>query len=441
MIDRFKISAGNAIAEWAVQTTTAILNSSEERYQEECENISHIRSSLETFLQISNTNLRQPFEEINIKFNQVREKKSEDDLILYLQHKIEGLRGQKPYNEIFEKLYPLYAWGDELGRGIYEVLEVVQKSLETGAVDLDTPCLKRADSKNVNLLRSNLKQLIDLGYTASVAKNGKKIEARTEAQKKELKDINSRLNDLANILSLLLVNVLEQIYHQEFDRTYKALIELFEFHLSYLEKGANDIAKDMAITFSKSTIIKLEKQPKIEFTFQAGFPITPGTWQEEEKTTITIEEAHQRNTQGKSGFDWLAGTFKGFTDDFLVKGVILQQKYIDYKQLSSDNADIPRVSDLCLGLLNQAKSVDGAEGEIANKIAPWFLEQIDLLRENVDKTQNDIIERYQARLDKAKQEISLDYEKQITVWLPMQQKARNLAKEFNSLEISLKQES
>jgi len=64
-----------------------------------------------------------------------------------------------------------------------------------------------------------------------------------------------------------------------------------------------------------------------------------------------------------------------------------------------------------------------------------------LLRENVDKTQNDIIERYQARLDKAKQEISLDYEKQITVWLPMQQKARNLAKEFNSLEISLKQES
>jgi GTPase Era involved in 16S rRNA processing len=441
MIDRFKISAGNAIAEWAVQTTTAILNSSEERYQEECENISHIRSSLETFLQISSTNLRQPFEEINIKFNQVREKKSEDDLILYLQHKIEGLRGQKPYNEIFEKLYPLYAWGDELGRGIYEVLEVVQKSLETGAVDLDTPCLKRADSKNVNLLRSNLKQLIDLGYTASVAKNGKKIEARTEAQKKELKDINSRLNDLANILSLLLVNVLEQIYHQEFDRTYKALIELFEFHLSYLEKGANDIAKDMAITFSKSTIIKLEKQPKIEFTFQAGFPITPGTWQEEEKTTITIEEAHQRNTQGKSGFDWLAGTFKGFTDDFLVKGVILQQKYIDYKQLSSDNADIPRVSDLCLGLLNQAKSVDGAEGEIANKIAPWFLEQIDWLRENVDKTQNDIIERYQARLDKAKQEISLDYEKQITVWLPMQQKARNLAKEFNSLEISLKQES
>ena len=197
----------------------------------------------------------------------------------------------------------------------------------------------------------------------------------------------------------------------------------------------------MAIVFSKSTIIKIEKQPKIEFTFQAGFPITEGTWQKEEKTTITIEEAHKRNTQGKSGLDWLTGTVKGFAGDFLGKGIILQQKYIDYKQLSSDNADIPCISDLCLGLLNQAKSVDGAEGEIANKIAPWFLEQIDLLRENVDKTQNDIIERYQARLDKAKQEISLDYENQKIVWLPMQHKAQNLAKEFNSLGISLKQES
>jgi predicted GTPase len=444
MIDRFKISAGNAIAEWAVQTTNAVINSSEQRYKQECEKISHIRSSLETFLQISNTNLRQPFEEINIKFSQFREKKSEDDLtlyLLYLQDNIERLREQKPYNEIAEKLYPLYAWSDELAKGIYEVLEVVQKSLETGAVDLDTPCLKRGDSKNVNLLRSNLEQLIDLGYTDSLAKNGKKMEARTEAQKKQLKDINSRLNDLANILSILLVNVLEQIYKQEFDRTYNALVELFEFHLLYLEKGANNIASDMAIIFSKSTIIKLEKQPKIEFTFQAGFPIKEGTWQNEEETTITIEEAHKRNTQGKSGLDWLFGTVKGFAGDFLGKGIILQQKYIDYKLLSSDNADIPRVSDLCLGLLHQAKSVDGAEGEITNKIAPWFLEQIDLLRENVDKTQNDIIERYQGRLDKAKQEISLDYENQKMVWLPMQQKAQNLAKEFNSLGISLKQES
>jgi predicted GTPase len=61
IIERFNIAAGNAIAEWATQTTNAVINSSEERYQQECENISQIRLSIERFLQISDTNLREPF--------------------------------------------------------------------------------------------------------------------------------------------------------------------------------------------------------------------------------------------------------------------------------------------------------------------------------------------------------------------------------------------
>ena len=78
------------------------------------------------------------------------------------------------------------------------------------------------------------------------------------------------------------------------------------------------------------------------------------------------------------------------------------------------------------------------EREIVNKIASWLLEQIDCLKKNVDKLQNDIIDRYQARLDKANQEITLDYEKQRNVWLPMQKKAQDLAEEFSSLEKVLK---
>lgn len=444
MIDRFNITVGNAIKEWALQTTTAILNSSEKRYQQECEKISHIRSSLETFLEISNTNLRKKFEEINVKVKEVQAKKSEDDPMFYLEKKIKELQNQKPYDVLGEKLYPLYGWRRELGKGIEKVLEAVAKSLETGRLDLDTPYLKIANSKNVNLLENNLKRLINLGYTGSIAKEGKKIEARTDVEKNKLKQLNQELNELAIHLSIVMQEVLYKIYNQEFDRMYNALVELFKFHLSYLQKGSNDIADNMAITLSIFDIIeKSENKPKIEFTFEAGFPITSGTWQEEQKTTITIEEAHQRNTQGKSGLDWLTGTVKGFTGDFLVKGVIQRRKYIDYRQRSSENAEIPSVQLLCEGLREQAKRGDGsegAEGEITNKIAPWFLEQIDVVRANVDTIHNDIIGRYQARLDKAKQEITLDYEKQKTFWLPMQEKAQNLAKEFNSLEIVLKEE-
>ena len=61
-------------------------------------------------------------------------------------------------------------------------------------------------------------------------------------------------------------------------------------------------------------------------------------------------------------------------------------------------------------------------------------------KKNVDKIQSDIIDRYQARLDKANQEITLDYEKQQNVWQPIQQKAQDLAEEFSSLEKVLKEE-
>lgn len=61
-----------------------------------------------------------------------------------------------------------------------------------------------------------------------------------------------------------------------------------------------------------------------------------------------------------------------------------------------------------------------------------------MFKKNVDKVQNDVIDRYQERLDQANQEITLDFEKQKHVWQPMQQKAQVLAREFDSLGNSLK---
>jgi hypothetical protein len=81
------------------------------------------------------------------------------------------------------------------------------------------------------------------------------------------------------------------------------------------------------------------------------------------------------------------------------------------------------------------------EPEIVNQIANWLLEQIDCLRQNVDQVQSHIVDRYQARLDKANQEITLDYERDKNVWEPIQNKALSLAEEFSNLGKSLKEES
>ena len=414
IIERFNIAAGNAIAEWATQTTNAILNSSEERYQEECENISEIRSSIERFLQVSDTNLREPFERIDTKIKQVIAEQSEDDPVLYLESTILDLKNVEPYNLLGEKLYPLYGWRRELGQGINQVLEVIAQSLETGKVDLDSTNFKKANLLNVNLLGRNLNRLVNLGYTASVAKEGKIMEAKTDSEKNQLKQINEELNELAIHLNIVMEDVLKQISSQELNRMYQAVVELFNCHLSHIEKGANDISPNIAIKFPESQLIKVDSQLTFNFRFEAGFPINQGTWKEE----IKIEKKRR---------DWYTLW-------------LWEQTFYEtqYETRSSDNAEIPSVNNLLRGWLIQSKK---EERKIVNKIATWLLEQIDCLKKNVDKLQNDIIDRYQARLDKANQEITLDYENQRNIWQPIQEKAQNLAEEFCRLEIVLKEES
>lgn len=414
IIERFNIAAGNAIAEWATQTTNAVLNSSEERYQEECENISEIRSSIERFLKISNSNLREPFERIDTKIKQVIAEQSEDDPVLYLESTILDLKNVEPYNLLGEKLYPLYGWRRELGQGINQVLEVIAQSLETGKVDLDSTNFKKANLLNVNLLGRNLNRLVNLGYTASVAKEGKIMEAKTDSEKNQLKQINEELNELAIHLNIVMEDVLKQISSQELNRMYQAVVELFNCHLSHIEKGANDISPNIAIKFPESQLIKVDSQLTFNFHFEAGFPINQETWKEE----IKIEKKRR---------DWYTLW-------------LWEQTFYEtqYQTRSSDNAEIPSVNNLLRGWLIQSKK---EETEIVNKIATWLLEQIDCLKKNVDKLQNDIIDRYQARLDKANQEITLDYENQRNIWQPIQEKAQNLAEEFCRLEIVLKEES
>ena len=414
IIERFNIAAGNAIAEWATQTTTAILNSSEEQYQHECENISQIRLSIERFLKISDSNLREPFERIDTKIKQVIAEQSEDDPVLYLESTILELKNVEPYNLLGEKLYPLYGWRRELGQGINQVLEAVAKSLETGKVDLDSTNLKKANLLNVNLLGRNLNRLVNLGYTASVAKEGKTMEARTDSEKNQLKQINEELNELAIHLNIVMEDVLTQISDQELKRMYQAIEELFNCHLSHIEKGANDIAPNIAIKFPESQLIKVDSQLTFNFRFEAGFPINQGTWQE----PVQVEK---KRREWYTLWIWERTFYK-----------------TEYQTRSSDNAQIPSVQNLLRGWIDQSQK---GETEIVNKIATWLLDQIDCLKKNVDKLQNDIIDRYQARLDKANQEITLDYEKQKNVWQPMQQKAQNLAEEFSSLETFLKEES
>ncbi|MEY2914974.1 MAG: hypothetical protein RLZZ184_4283, partial [Cyanobacteriota bacterium] len=383
IIERFNIAAGNAIAEWATQTINAVLNSSEERYNQECENIAQIRLSIERFLQISDTNLREPFEKLDTKVKQVIAEELKDDTVNYIKMAIAELQNVEPYNELGEKLSPLFGWRDALRKGLQEVLEAVAKSLETGKIDLNNPNLKKANILDVNLLSRNLNRLVNLGYTASIAKEGKIMEARTEEEKNQLQQINEELNELAIHLNIVIEDVLKQISTQELNRIYEAVSQLFRHHLSYTEEGSKEIAKahdrDISIKFPDYQINQVDHQLTFNFQFTAGFAITQGTWQEK----IKIEKKRR---------DWYTLW-------------LWEQTFYEtqYQTRSSDNAEIPSVEDLLTGWIIQSQ---GEQIKIVNQIARWLLEQIDVLKKNVNNIQNDILDRYQERLDRANQEIT-----------------------------------
>jgi GTPase Era involved in 16S rRNA processing/flagellar capping protein FliD len=395
-IERFNVAAGNGIAQWAVQTTTAILNSSEENYQQEVEKISWIKSSLDQFLQMSDANLRKPFEKINQNCEEYLNQQTEDDPLSILTEAITDLQFTEPYNEIEEKLVPLYDWRNALGRGVDQILEAVAESLENGIVTLDHPNFRKASIANVNLLERNLRRLIQLGYSHYFAKNGQNVVTKTQEEKENLKQKNYELNELSIHLSLIIAQVLDKISTQEIQRMYEAVNELFICHLAYLEKGSNERAPDIVIRFPESELNKVTNDLKFDFVrLDSDFEI-----KEEQYTEKCRTWKH-----------WLW---------------IVPKK----EKRSSENAKIPSIGQILADWKKQLKEV---EPEMLKQVIEWLLAQIDDLKKSVDKTQNDILDQYRDRLEKARQEITFDYEKQQNVWQPMQQRAKRLEEEFSRL--------
>jgi predicted GTPase len=406
MIDRFNIAAGDAIKEWALQTTTAILNSSQKYYQQECKNIEQSRLALEHLLEFSTTKLREPFERLDIEIQQAFTGQSKKQPGFYLEKTLKELTNVEPYNRLGDKLFPLYAWPRELRQGINSVLEAVAGSLKNGTVDLQNTYLEEVDYRKITSLKSCLERLIKLGYTGSLAQTGEETVAKTDYEKDQLQEkiqgLNKEFNLLANDLSLVMEDVLQKICKQELNRMHNAVEELFKCYLSYFETKANESAPNMGINFPESKLVQVEKPPKINFKFQADFLITDGTVTE--KT--------------RSFFRWL--WFEEFDEI-----------------RSTKNAKILSADELLEKWLSQAGD---AEGEIVKEIADWLLKENGILKKNVGEIQNDIIDRYQARLNQANKEITVDFERQRNVWQPMQQKAQQMAKEFSILNTLLKEE-
>lgn len=410
IIDRFNVTAGNKIVEWVTQTTSAILNSSAEKYQRECENIERIANQLRQFLEYADHKLRDPFEKARSNLTEYQEKKTNSDPILQLENTVQQLQNAEPYSSLGEKLQPIYGWRRELAFAVEQILGAVAKSIQDGSIDLSSTYLKKVESKRLGLLESDIRKLIDLKYTGSNAKNGMSVVAKSDIEKRDLKELNERLNLISKHLSVVMEDALSDVLAQELNRVYEAVYQLFKLQLKYLEDGSANIAPNMAVKLPESQLIRVNHSLKFNIAFQAGFAITQGIWNAEVK-----EEVKRRPWY----FLWLIEV-----TDYKVR----------YEKRTSDNAQVPPIEELLSGWLLQAKAV--TEGEIIDQILDWFLEQMKIFNDNVSQFISNIKDRYRERLDKAHQELTLDYQRQKHIWEPIHSKGQELSKQFSELRYS-----
>jgi predicted GTPase len=391
-IERFNVAAGNSIAQWAVQTTNAILNSSEENYQQECELLSQTKENLDSFLQASNAKLRQPlavFEKSNV------DTKTADNLVASLREAINELQFTPPYDQIQEKLVPLVEWREALKTVIRNVLEAVVKSLDNGRVNLDNINFKKANINQVNMLKNNLDILIQLGYTGSVARNGLLKTAKRDKDKLDIQIIKKQLNQLSINLTILLSQILDRVSAQEINRIEESVSELFRFHIKHIEKGAEEKAPNFVIKFPQSELNTFTRKLEFDFNLESDIEISSGTY--------------------RSFRHWL---------------------WIEKKE--SMIAEIPSTETLLKNWIDQFQQQ--GEPEMLRSMFEWLLEQIDDLKKNVAHKTNDIFNSYLASLEKAQQEITTSYEETQIIWKPIQERAKFLEQSLAELENFEKEE-
>ncbi|NEP37551.1 MAG: hypothetical protein F6K38_41055, partial [Moorea sp. SIO3B2] len=88
-----------------------------------------------------------------------------------------------------------------------------------------------------------------------------------------------------------------------------------------------------------------------------------------------------------------------------------------------DNAQLPKIEDINKDWLWQKNQ---AEIEIYSQVADWFICQTNKFIKKVESSQKEIVDRYQERLDKAYDQAQLSLQKDLSIWNPLHQEAKQL---------------
>ncbi|MDW8241417.1 MAG: dynamin family protein [Acidobacteriota bacterium] len=406
--DRFKSEAGAHVAEWFVQTASAELNSSQERYDAECKRLSSARVQLEQLCEESDRLLRQPFDRIrSILADSRADTRTIFDAI---RDTLNKLQEHPPFHQLPpDRLKPLSHWQEELARKRSQTIETIACILERRD-DVPQDVFDNLPGRHVHAWHTAVRKLIDSGYTSNIARCGGHIETRDKNEKQRLRNLNQALNHLAQVLSPLLQHVMEQAASREQKRVFESVQQLIDLYWKDVTERAQLQLEKLGLTLNLTAPTVNLKQHEQDLTLAYQFVAKAhlGT------TTRTEDTGRTEKVQ--------VGTTRRWYTLWLYKHPVYANRPI-YEERTYDTADIPSATQLLESWDRHAREQEPA---LVRQFIDWIFRQLDQASQALKKSQQDLLDRYQVKLDEARDVARQSHIDSQKIWLPLLEQAQEL---------------
>ena len=410
-LHRFRSLAGWKALQFSSQTSRAMLNSSEELYEREVEKIALIRTKLERFITSAYEQLCRPFLECSKKTLNV-EDPTED-----LESAVLSLLAEEVYRPLRPQMEVLYKWFVTIGQDVRAALTEIGDGLEQNNLSFETGILQGLAGGELSSLRRSCNTLITLGYEGGNASRGWSFVAKDDldkskdpnriTDKEKIILIKNAFNELSENLCRVLSGVAQRAIRREQSRIREALTALQDYHLDYVWRELRQMAgddADLIPDFPPARFTGVHQEFSIEFRLEASIPIEAGTYY------VEVPRSPQ-----------------GFWESV---AAALGVEYTDWESRESQTAEFPALYSLKEIYFKQARQ---AHAQLPLYFTAWLLEQIKGVQAEVERVQNETLDRYHDRLETAHKTVEGDYQEVLRRWLPAKFRSEELRRTLQAI--------
>ncbi|MCC7542073.1 MAG: dynamin family protein [Deltaproteobacteria bacterium] len=226
-------------------------------------------------------------------------------------------------------------WSSAIGKAIDGFLEPLRARFET-ATPFGGTIVGLSSEKSTRLTEA-ANRLWELGYDETLSRTGATQEARTEAERERLRNLNDGFNELARALAPALADIVRAVALREGERLHDAMESILGAQLRELERRATELSPDLlSLRLPSHSLARVNTQVEWKPELTAGFPIR--------------QEQRREHVGSRRESYYVERSFRNLW------GLLNREKFREvpvHELRSVTRADIPKIHELLSSFVNQ----------------------------------------------------------------------------------------